>query len=447
MQHDNNEEQQQAAETEEPAESVTFTSETIPSRNESHASNHPNDTHSILSDYEIFRTLKRLSSFMNRKYVIASTVKWMARNLARVMRREREMENIHPCVYSALSVIGQENNVDCDVPPDSRLCNSLLVFLLRNIQDRQGETDRHRCRGQECATHCILPMFAQTCYTHRQADQTFERLKSMVEGKPSLICTNQRTNEAQTAINLLRYIASKRDPSLSNTYGTLLAMAGHQGTIFNPKSKVDSRLYERLFDLFRSYDYSRLEEMYDDLDPEIFKTPSVSLLDVESSQILKDHIVRIERNQPGFGLPGLTYLSSEPSDVSFSRSSNITSPSRNNGSYLISSPFGTSDITNSADPGHADPDDPPSYHSVIPSVHSEAQNRSPLAPREELHADDELPTYEQTQEVAALFSSNRSGTLSAPSVDPHDESEVDNELPTYEQVVTQIVERFETNNE
>ena len=428
-----------------------------------------NDENRILSDYEIFNTMKRLASFIGRQpentlympgYDFEGTIRMLARNLATKLKRQREMQDIHPSVYSTLSKICEEGCTEHNAPPDPKLCQCLTKYLRFYLHDHQESAAGHKCTRRECAKYCILPIFARICFPRREVDFKFQRLKTMIQNNPSLISTSQRTNEAQTAINLLKYKTILRYPSLSYD-DTLYAMAGHHGTIFNPESKVDSRLYKCLFNLFRSYDYSRLEEMYDDIDPEIFKTPSVSLLDIESSQILKNHIDQIETSRSTLGLPELTVLSSESGPSSIDIRSSIPSHPRNVGS----SPRRSPSRTRNSDTSNTDPYAPPSYHSlqhpntVIPSAPAETTmddvppsytslhndtnivmpserpaSTSPSAPPE-----DELPSYEQTQDVA-LLPRNRPMTPSAPSASnspsaPLEEFDNDDGLPTYEEAM------------
>ena len=63
---------------------------------------------SILSDYEIFTTMKRLASFMNKNNVTSPLVHFLSRKLILKLKIASEMENLHECVYPTLSNIGRD---------------------------------------------------------------------------------------------------------------------------------------------------------------------------------------------------------------------------------------------------------------------------------------------------------------------------------------------------
>ena len=405
---------------------------------------------SILSDYEIFTVLKRLASFMNRNNVASPSVQFLSRKLILKLKGASEMENIHECVYPTLSNIGRDYDTRYNTHSDSKLLDCLTQYFEFHANDTRMGTERHKCTRQECATYCILPMFARRCFSHRKVGEMYAILKSMVDNNAFLRATCNSTNESQSAINLLKYIASLGDSSLKETYDVLYAIAGHHGTIFNSASAVDSKLYELLFDMFRSYDLARESHR---LSPDISNIPSLPLMDVDASQTLEEDVNGIEESHLVSRISRSESLNSESPPLSpppitpgIGERAPSSSPHRTNSSLPLSSrssSFRTGGSrpapfrTGNNDASNADPNAPPSYHSlhhpniVIPSAPvNQTIAVVPYMP----------PSYSSLQHdgstTIVIFGTN------SPSA-TQEESEVDDELPTYEQVLIEIVEQSE----
>ena len=89
----------------------------------------------------------------------------------------------------------------------------------------------------------------------------FENLKDLIACNTSLISYG-RTTEAESAQNILSYIASLEDQTFQDAYDVLRAMSGDPRVILNCTKKVDSKLYELVFDLIRATNYVRLETAF-----------------------------------------------------------------------------------------------------------------------------------------------------------------------------------------
>ena len=408
--------------------------------------------------------MKRLASFMNRKNLICQSIVTTARDLTEKMKSEPEMANIDfaECVYSTINDIAE-------LPDQTEtLVDQNLHLCFKRYVGQMHLSRRHECTRQECATYCILPVFTRFVpYFDRWG--MFSKLKALIDENAHLLATEQ-INEAEAAGIVLHFIADLGDPSLLDAYDTLYAMAGHHGTIFNPRCKVDYKLYERLFDLFRSIQYDRLVQLHDDVDPvEFRKTPSMFLLDIEFSDELKLSVSETEGRDPeplpDPEMPRLTFPGDPPSYNSLQNTS-VVIPSAPTAANPPSTPpedeslsyEQTQDVTllprdrlvtpsspsahnfPSAPPAEPEADGLPTYEEVtqeviIPSV----ETNSPSASQEEApHVDDELPTYEQVQEIILLPNNSflipsAPSDTNSPSAPQEEEPDVDDELPTYEQ--------------
>ena len=229
---------------------------------------------------------------------------------------------------------------------DTKLCESLYTYFNRYIYDLEHGIPQHECTRPECRTYCILPIFARRVFPDSKVDELFQTLQNIIANDPSIIDLSplERGNESENAKRILQYIAYLRVPSRKD------AMGGHHGTVFDPYRLVDSRLYELLFDLFRSYDYRREARLWGSRDCSgVVREWSTPLIDTRSSEILAGDISRIDR--PTSILQGSNSLRSNVSIPFYSRTG-----------VVRSSGAGT----------HRDA--PPSYHSlsfdysVIPST-------------------------------------------------------------------------------
>ena len=119
-----------------------------------------------------------------------------------------------------------------------------------------------RCTRPECSIICILPMYARRCISDDIVTELFQTLRKIVkQNQLKIVCKQFRTNESQTALNLLTYLSSilkctstEEDSYLQDTYDVLSAMSGQRVTIFSRNALVDSKLYELVFDLFGWYE-------------------------------------------------------------------------------------------------------------------------------------------------------------------------------------------------
>ena len=323
-----------------------------------------------MSDYAIYSNIKMLSSFISRREVTGVSTKIVARSLLLKLRGQI------PSTHRTLQAVGGE--IRMDIPGiDPGLYKCFYQYLRILIHDKNKGNPRHECTRSECQMYCILPMYARRCLSDTNVQILFQHLQNIIEENGSLLASTGRTTESKSAINIFRYAISLDHPSLYDSYDVLLAMSGHNGTILNPIAKVDSKLYELIFDLIRSNDYERHDESY---------MPSLPWLNTEESFHFKhefrDVIQQAAARNIENRLSQVSNLPSSPTAVP-DRSLSRVSPVLNNTGASRLPPSMTDYRVPSAQPAVTDSSaSPPSYGSVIVTPPSTSHD-----------TDDGLPTY------------------------------------------------------
>ena len=208
-----------------------------------------------MSDYAIYSNIKMLSSFLSRRNVTGDSIQSIARNLL------VNLLNQLPSTHKTLQALaGQIDTGTSGVDSGLYLCFYQYLCIL--MHDKNNRNPRHRCTRTECQMYCILPMYARRCLSDTDVQTVFKHVQNIIEENGSLLHSTGRTTESKSAINIFRYAVSLNNPSFYDSYDVLLAMSGHNKTILNPRTKVDSKLYGLIFDLIRYNDYKIYDECY-----------------------------------------------------------------------------------------------------------------------------------------------------------------------------------------
>ena len=320
-----------------------------------------------MSDYAIYSNIKMLSSFISRREVTGVSTEMVARGLLLKLRGQI------PSTHKTLQAVGGE--IRTDTPGiDPGLYKCFYQYLRFLIHDKNKGNPRHERTRSECQMYCILPTYARRCLSDTNVQILFQHLQNIIQENGSLLVSTGRTTESKSAINIFRYAVSLEHPSLYDSYDVLLAMSGHNGTILDPIAKVDSKLYELIFDLIRFNDYERHDESY---------MPSLPWLNTEESfhfkQEFRDVIQQAAARNIENSLSQVSNLSSSPT----AEADRSVSPVVNNPNASRVPPSMT-DCRAPRDPA-AVPNSsalPPSYESV-----------SVIPPSASHDTDDGLPTY------------------------------------------------------
>ncbi len=216
-----------------------------------------------MSALDIYLCVKRLASFINVNRIRGSSLQ----TLSGILLNELESDDqAQPSTYGTLWLISggsQYSDVvnDTDTKADAGLYQCLTNYFLLCLYDRNNNIPRHKCSRKECSTYCILPIYARRILPDRTVNYIFCRIKQIIQRYPRLISRddNIETRERDSAANLLKHIALDCETSdiLREGFDTLYAMSGENQTIFDYNSKVDSRLYELIFDELRQFDYQQ----------------------------------------------------------------------------------------------------------------------------------------------------------------------------------------------
>ena len=208
-----------------------------------------------MTKYQVYCDIKMLASFRDRYNITGRTIPDLARNMYNAMLAQRS-EPIR--CYGTLCVLAGSREDALEV--DCLLYKSLYKHFKINLNEQKKDVKPHICTRVECALYCILPMFSHRCLEDWAVHDIFNRIKTIILGCPELIDTAEDLNEHRSALNILSFITKECKDSDIIQYGldTLLAMSGDPNTIYNARAKVDSRLYEMIFDELRRHDYSRI---------------------------------------------------------------------------------------------------------------------------------------------------------------------------------------------
>ncbi len=208
-----------------------------------------------MTKYQVYCDIKMLASFRNRCNITGRTIPEIARNMYNAMLAQKS-EPIR--CYGTLCVLAGSREDALEV--DCLLYKSLYKHLKINRNEQKKDVKPHICTRIECVPYCILPMFAHRCLEDWVVHDIFQRIKTIILGCPELIDTLEDLNEHRSALNILSFIAKECKDSDIIQYGldTLLAMSGDPNTIYSAQAKVDSKLYELIFDELRRHDYSQI---------------------------------------------------------------------------------------------------------------------------------------------------------------------------------------------
>ena len=169
-----------------------------------------------MSEQEVYISIKMLSSFMNRNGITAQTIGDLSRRLLNEIRRQnyRLASRTLPTLLSLSGLTTPSVG--------HRIFGNLYQYLYQffNIclHDLETRNPRHNCAKTECERYCILPLYASRLMPDRKIHALFHGIKGVLSRKPSLICRTQEINEAETALNLLKYLISRGRHGLEDSY-------------------------------------------------------------------------------------------------------------------------------------------------------------------------------------------------------------------------------------
>ncbi len=207
---------------------------------------------------DIYLSIKRLASFMNVNRIRGSSLQTLSGILLNELKSADHDGS--RSTYGTLWLISggsQYSDVvtEIDTRADAGLYECLTNYFLLYLFDKGNNIPRHTCSREECSTYCILPIYARRILPDRTVNKIFCTIKQVIQRYPRLISKedNFETHEKDSAANLLKHMALNCEPSDMGKEGfdTLYAMSGENQTIFDYNSKVDSRLYELIFDELR----------------------------------------------------------------------------------------------------------------------------------------------------------------------------------------------------
>ena len=187
---------------------------------------------------EIYKTIKKLASFISRKGVTAESIRKLAHHVNQELTVTHGAEV--PDIHNELLALSEAHYTVSRASVNSNLYSYLYQFFNIHVHDKEVRNPRHQCTRAECKEWCILPLYANRCMSHAKIAELFEGLKRIIDMHPDLISET----ESATARNLLIYLACQGNPVLKDTYDVLFAMSGSCKTIFDPQAFVDSKLYE-----------------------------------------------------------------------------------------------------------------------------------------------------------------------------------------------------------
>ncbi len=217
-----------------------------------------------MTTLDIFLSIKRLASFLTVNRIRGSSLQTLSGILLNELKSaDRDGSR---STYGTLWLISggsQYSDVvtEIDTRADAGLYECLTNYFLLYLFDKNNDIPRHTCSREECSTYCILPIYARRILPDRTVNKIFCKIKEVVQRYPRLISKDDdfETHERDSAANLLKHMALNCEPSdiCKEGFDTLYAMSGENQTIFDYNSKVDSRLYELIFDELRQFDYKR----------------------------------------------------------------------------------------------------------------------------------------------------------------------------------------------
>ena len=217
---------------------------------------------------EIHLQVKKIAIVKNRHSGFryrGATVKVLAGKVYDVLSVVKDLPRHTPSYVhgTLLKMAGRRLDVSDIVSSiaDGNLYKNLFKHFQIDIYEVNHSFPRHKCRREECSEFCFLPMFARRCMPDKTCDEIMQKIKTIIETYPEMICSrNTFGNEQETARKMSEHIrqSTSEDDVLRQCNATLLALCGDNNVIFNQNALVDSRLYEQIFYEFRKHDYNRL---------------------------------------------------------------------------------------------------------------------------------------------------------------------------------------------
>ncbi len=217
---------------------------------------------------EIHLQVKKIAMLKNRHSGIqyrGATLKVLAGKVVDVLSIVKDYPRHTPSYVhgTLLKMAGRRLDVSDMVSSiaDGNLYKNLFKHFQIDIYEVNHSFPRHKCAREECSAFCLLPMFARRCIADKTCDEIMQKIKTLIEEYPEVICRrNTFGNEQETAKKMLEHLRQRtsEDDVLRQSNDTLLALCGDNDVIFNENALVDSRLYEQIFVEFRGYDYIRL---------------------------------------------------------------------------------------------------------------------------------------------------------------------------------------------